>query len=865
MFVKGDSVRSQRKKSALFFVLIVLCCVPSYATVQGYVTDSTQTPIQGALVTFTEEAHPDNSFSGYTDENGWYEIELGPTSVSEETPYPFTLCQNYPNPFNPVTTIPFFIDQAGHVTLTAYNIMGQKVATLFDQYLNAGQHNAVWNGMDNEGNHVGAGVYFYRLKAGQNVETRKMLLLDGGMVSGINGSAPHVGYSVWKTTSATYRVNITGEGIADYEERDKIIEDGGYYDFVVSRANNLLTFVPIPGGTFEMGDEIGDLYSSNRPVHTVTVSDFEMSITEVTKAQYAKYLTEALAADQITASNEKVIGKTGNNEGQEYIVFSFSDCGIRYIDGVFMVAPGKENYPVTYVTWYGAKAFAMFYGLDLPTEAEWEYACRGGQQYLYGTDDGTINSSNYDDNIGYPIKVCQYPANPFGLFDMCGNVVELCHDWHKEYANECTINPTGPQSNRYRIIRGGSCLADAKTCRSACRAIVSPLGFDDVRGFRVVRRPDGGIAPDIHRISGKVLFNGTGLQDVNVSFEDKSVNTDTDGTYSFNRLSDGTYTITFAKEGYEFSPDSVQVTVSCSDVMVDDVLAIETVVPVELTFVSIPGGTFSMGDIQDYNQKEDEKPVHDVTLSPFEMSVYEITNSQYVAYLNSAKAAKEITVNITDHVVTGAMGTYSGENYFYFDHGPWRSEIHFTNNRFIVEQGKENYPVYDMTWYGAKAYANYYGFDLPTEAEWEYACRAGTETLFYTGNDIDSDGFESSSLDLAGWYFQNSTTGFDEPWTQHPWTHQVGQKLKNAWGLYDMHGNVLEWCNDRYGVDYYELSPTTNPTGNDNDNRRVLRGGGWDWSSMDCRSAVRLRDVPSYGIYDCFGFRVVRRPGGLIY
>ena len=203
----------------------------------------------------------------------------------------------------------------------------------------------------------------------------------------------------------------------------------------------------------------------------------------------------------------------------------------------------------------------------------------------------------------------------------------------------------------------------------------------------------------------------------------------------------------------------------------------------------------------------------------------------------------------------GETGLYSSERYFYFDYDEVYGDIHYTNNTFTVESGKENYPVYDVTWYGAKAFTEYYdGLDLPTEAEWEYACRAGTETLFYTGNEMDSNGNESTSLDRAGWYWYNSDTGGD-----YPWTHEVGQKEKNAFGLFDIHGNVYEWCNDWYDSDYYSSSPSNNPTGSATGSDRVVRGGGWFNGAGSCRSAIRIGDYPSFrGSY--LGFRVVRRP-----
>jgi formylglycine-generating enzyme required for sulfatase activity len=130
-------------------------------------------------------------------------------------------------------------------------------------------------------------------------------------------------------------------------------------------------------------------------------------------------------------------------------------------------------------------------------------------------------------------------------------------------------------------------------------------------------------------------------------------------------------------------------------------------------------------------------------------------------------------------------------------------------------------------------------YRLPTEAEWEYACRAGTTTRWSCGND------EERLLE-HGWCIRNA----DEM------THPVGQKKPNAWGLYDMHGNVWQWCSDWYGVAYYRESPLSDPTGPPTESTwRVVRGGGWKYEAPTSRSAHRRFHGPSPRSH-CFGFRV---------
>ncbi len=130
-------------------------------------------------------------------------------------------------------------------------------------------------------------------------------------------------------------------------------------------------------------------------------------------------------------------------------------------------------------------------------------------------------------------------------------------------------------------------------------------------------------------------------------------------------------------------------------------------------------------------------------------------------------------------------------------------------------------------------------YRLPTEAEWEYAARAGTETMFSFGDDAERLG------DYA-WYSGNSGSE----------THPVRGRTPNAWGLYDMHGNVWEWCQDWYDSEYYAKSPRDNPQGPFSGSSRVLRGGSWDGYTDDCRSALRVGLDPGFRDTDG-GFRVV--------
>ena len=256
-----------------------------------------------------------------------------------------------------------------------------------------------------------------------------------------------------------------------------------------------VVFASIPGGTFLMGDVENAGGPDEKPVHTVTVSGFDMSMYEITNTDYAEYLQQALATGDIFISNESAIGGKGPYIGQEFLLFpesydAVNICWIRYLNGIFLVNSETEYWPVVNVTWYGAKAFARYYGLDLPTEAEWEYACRGGRQYPFGTDDGSINSAkaNYHSNYGHPVEVGSTPANPFKLCEMSGNVGEWCHDWYAAYPDGDADNPSGPREGVFKTVRGGGWYQPNDTCRAASRTCAAPDSGSNDLGFRVVRR-----------------------------------------------------------------------------------------------------------------------------------------------------------------------------------------------------------------------------------------------------------------------------------------------------------------------------------------------------------------------------------------
>jgi formylglycine-generating enzyme required for sulfatase activity len=222
--------------------------------------------------------------------------------------------------------------------------------------------------------------------------------------------------------------------------------------------------VQILAGTFKMGSPKNEAdRRDDETQHQVKVRDFLISRYQITNALYEKF-----------DPNHR------SQRGQ------FSD---------------QDDQPVIYVNWYEAVMFCRWLGCRLPTEAEWEYACRAGTSTPFNTGDNlTTEQANYHGN--YPYKkypkgkylqkttpVGSYPPNAWGLHDMHGNVYEWCQDWYGEYKKETVENPTGPETGSSRVLRGGSWDGGARFCRSANRGLFSPDARSGGVGFRLVFVP----------------------------------------------------------------------------------------------------------------------------------------------------------------------------------------------------------------------------------------------------------------------------------------------------------------------------------------------------------------------------------------
>ena len=233
--------------------------------------------------------------------------------------------------------------------------------------------------------------------------------------------------------------------------------------------------------------------------------------------------------------------------------------------------------------------------------------------------------------------------------------------------------------------------------------------------------------------------------------------------------------------------------------------------------VQIAGGRFIMGD----KDEVDAKP-HEVVVSSFLMDKRLVTQEQYRKIMGANPSRWKGDKNPVEQL-------------------RWSEAAEFCNKRSMLE-GLQ--PCYDLKTRDCNFEAT--GYRLPTEAEWEYACRAGTTTAYFFGD-------TPSKLGDYAW-FDKISGGRPQP---------VGQKRPNPWGLYDICGNVWEWCNDFYKVDYYQEGPQQDPRGPKTGETKAVRGGAWRFSAESCRSGYRYNENPGsadacFG-YDVYGFRCVRK------
>jgi formylglycine-generating enzyme required for sulfatase activity len=628
-------------------------------------------------------------------------------------------------------------------------------------------------------------------------------------------------------TSATLRAAITATGLA-WRVKDTATQ---------------MEMLLIPPGSFQMGCSASQSYScesNESPVHTVTLTNaFYLGRYEVTQAQWQ--------------------ARMGGNPS--------------YYQSASTQVPAAQvpNRPVEQVSWNqiaGAGGFMAQTGMRLPTEAEWEYAYRAGTTtafhgftgYPNGTNDDTLvgNIAWYTSNSNIQTRpVGGKAANGFGLHDMAGNVVEWVSDWYSGsyYASSPAQNPPGPASGTSRVLRGGSWAGVTVYVRGSGRFDFWPGFTDRGIGFRAARAPYempavNGIAPTSGPTAGGTLITLTGTNLLGAA------GVTVGGVAASSVQVINATTVTAVTPAGTAGTAAVAITTPGGTANLPGAFTYEPVVPVWATLIEaqpdpavvwdadlraaitatglawrvkdtatqmelllIPPGSFQMGcsASQSYSCDSDENPVHTVTLTqPFYLGRYEVTQAQWQARM--------------------------GSNPSFFQ----------SPSSAVPADQVPNRPVERVSWIqiaGAGGFMAQTGMRLPTEAEWEYAYRAGTTTAFHGFTGYPNGTNDDTLVGNIAWYTSNSNSQ----------TRPVGGKAGNGFGLHDMSGNVWEWVNDWYSSSYYASSPVQNPPGPAGGTFRVLRGGSCYDSSITVRGSNRSGYTPvSAG--DVVGFRAAKAP-----
>ena len=494
----------------------------------------------------------------------------------------------------------------------------------------------------------------------------------------------------------------------------------------------------------------------------------------------------------------------------------------------------------------------------LPTEAQWEYACRAGTTTIFSWgNSASSDQANFDGTqpfggapagikIGQTTDVGQYGANPWGFFDMHGNIWEWTADWKSSYAAAPQTDPMGPPTGSQRVVRGRFWLSSGAVLRSASRLPKNPDHRNSHGGFRLALRqvtlpptdlattapltiaenqpvgtvvgefnatdPDAGATLTYHLVSGvgdgnNTLFtletNGTLKTATTFDYESNA------STYAirikakdeFNATVEGNFTVTLQDVSYEPSqpPHSVQSAAN-------------------LEMIWVEPGTFTMGSPVGEANRDPNETEHNVTLTKgFYLGKYEVTQAQYEAVMtgnaNGLNAKPSTWPNNSNRPVEMVS---------------WDDIQIFLTRLNAAEQTAGRLPA---GW----------SYVLPTESQWEYACRAGTSTVYSWGATIDSSNAN----------FNQSGIGQ---------TRDVGQYAANHWGFFDMHGNVWELTADAWGS--YTSGDQTDPlnigaTGSS----RVIRGGAWNHPDLNVRSAYRTQPSgnTSSSSDSTIGFRLALR------
>ena len=715
---------------------------------------------------------------------------LSPQLGRSGLPDGFVLGPNYPNPFNPATVIPYELAASAHVRLEVFNLLGQRVATLVDGYQAAGSHTAVWTATNAAGQAVSAGVYLYRLTAASTSlrqaqasrsasgasATGRMVLVDGqagfGKTLGPVQHSASASTASWAEpvevhpTDAAYGLVVLRAGVVSYVDADFRVAAGlAPVDVVIEEGR----------GKRLAGDGWDDLFALfNETVVSSNDGDGndDGSAEAGSTAAVVDLVVDSLWVDrsELSPSESFTLWVRLRNQGADP---SDSTRVGFYLSNNTTISTSDTQMGSAQVDSLAAAGTST---------VSLELTAPGLGTYQYGACvEAVSGEADADNNCSAAVAITVSPVVPSA-----------------DLVVAAKVSTTAPGRSNNIFSQGLSFTLSAMVSNQGTAASDSTMLYYYVSA-------DSTISPEDAALDS-VSVGSLAVAD-----------TSADSLRLFSPSEAGTYYYgaCVASVGGESEMDN-----NCSSgvrVIVYELPTVNEATPAtplvqlepgrfslslpggastEMEFVWIKPGKFKMGSpTTDADSRPNEKPQHEVTISKgFWLGKYEVTQGQW----------------------TAVMGTK-----------PW-------SNRVRVKKNEYN-PAVFISWNDVQTFISRLNaaagsdiFRLPTEAEWEYACRAGTTTKWSFGD-------TESQLTNYAWYRANAWEGLQE---NQRYARRVGSKLPNPWGLYDMHGNVSEWVQD-WCCRTYNSSSQVDPKGPSTGWQRITRGGSFRYNAEYERSAKR--------------------------